>query len=340
MKIALVSSAVPMIFGGGRFIVEWLEEALLEHGHSVEKIYLPSTDDPETIFDQMIAFRLLDLSDTADQIITFRPPAHVVPHPNKVAWFIHHVRAYYDLWGTPYSPVTPTPYWETFRKRLMRADTAALSETRKLFTNSKVVSQRLKDFNGLESETLYPPVNKPERFRSDTYGDEIVCICRLEHHKRQHLMIEAMQYTRTPVKLRLCGAETPYTKALRRAAAKTKNVAIEARWISEGEKVERLSSCLAAVYFPIDEDSYGYPTLEAAHARKGIIVANDGGGVTEFVRDGVEGFVIDPDARVLAETFDRLWSDRRLAERLGEAAYVRVSELGIDWSTVVRKLIE
>lgn len=340
MKIALVSSAVPMIFGGGRFIVDWLEEALLEHGHSVEKVYLPSTDDPATLFDQMMAFRLLDLSDTADQVITFRPPAHVVPHPNKVAWFIHHVRVYYDLWGTPYSPVTPNPYWDTFRKRLICSDTAALSEARKLFTNSKVVGQRLQEFNGLKSETLYPPVHRPGRFRSDSYGDEIVCICRLEHHKRQHLLIEAMQHTRTPVKLRLCGAETPYTKTLHRAAAKSSNIEIEARWISEDEKVERLAPSLAVVYFPIDEDSYGYPTLEGAHARKGVIVASDGGGVTEFVRDGVEGFVIDPDPRVIADAFDRLWADRKLAARLGEAAHHRVCELGIDWATVIRKLVE
>ncbi|MFD1193911.1 glycosyltransferase family 4 protein [Seohaeicola saemankumensis] len=340
MKVALVSSAVPMVFGGYRFIVEWLEEALLEQGHSVEVVYLPSTDDPATLFDQMMAFRLLDLSDTADQVITFRPPAHVIPHPNKVAWFIHHARVYYDLWETPYSPVEPNPYWDTFRKRLIRADTAALSEARKLYTNSNVVGRRLQEFNGLSSETLYPPVHRPERFHSDTYGDEIVCICRLEHHKRQHLLIEAMKHTQTPVKLRLCGAETPYTKTLLKAAAKTKNVEIEARWISEEEKVERLASSLAAVYFPVDEDSYGYPTLEAAHARKGVIVASDGGGVTEFVRDGVEGYVIDPDPRVIADTFDRLWADRKLAERLGDAAHYRVSELGIDWTTVVRKLME
>ncbi len=339
MKIALISSAVPMIFGGGRFIVDWLEEALVEHGHSVEKVYLPAIDDPATLFDQMMAFRLLDLSDTADQIITFRPPAHVVPHPNKVAWFIHHIRVYYDLWETPYCPVTPNPYWDTFRKRLIRSDTETLSEARKLFTNSRVVSERLREFNGLASETLYPPVHRPERFRHDSYGDEIVCICRLEHHKRQHLLVEAMRHTRTPVKLRLCGAETPYTKTLRWAAAWSSNVEIEARWISEEEKVERLASSLATVYFPVDEDSYGYPTLESAHARKGVIVARDGGGVTEFVRDGIEGFVIDPVPRAIADTFDRLWADRKLAARLGEAAHHRVAEMGIDWATVVRKLV-
>ena len=45
MKIGLISSAVPLIFGGGRFIVDWTERKLTEHGHQVEVVYLPSTDD-------------------------------------------------------------------------------------------------------------------------------------------------------------------------------------------------------------------------------------------------------------------------------------------------------
>ena len=43
MKVALCSTFVPFVFGGARFIVEWLEEKLREHGHQVERIYLPFT---------------------------------------------------------------------------------------------------------------------------------------------------------------------------------------------------------------------------------------------------------------------------------------------------------
>ncbi len=44
MRICLVSSFVPFINGGGRFIVEWLEQKLREHGHEVERFYLPSEE--------------------------------------------------------------------------------------------------------------------------------------------------------------------------------------------------------------------------------------------------------------------------------------------------------
>jgi glycosyltransferase involved in cell wall biosynthesis len=341
VRIALVSSTAPFINGGYRFIVEWLAPFIREQGHEVEIVYLPFEGGPQSMFDEMLAYRLIDLSDSCEQIITFRPPAHLVPHPRKVCWFIHHLRPWYDLWDTAYRPVPDTLFWRAAREMLMHADRRGLSEAHRLFVNSRVVGRRLLEFNGLESELLYPPLHAPERFRHDGYGDEIVCICRFEPHKRQHLLIEAMRHVRTPVRLRLCGAPTPYLAELERRAAAigTGKIVIEGRWITEEEKVDRLAPALGVAYLPLDEDSYGYPTLEGAHAVKPVIVAEDGGGVTEFVRDGQEGFVVEPTPKAIAAAFDSLWSDRRLCARMGEAARARIGELGIDWRTVVAKLV-
>ncbi|GAA3324515.1 hypothetical protein GCM10020331_052690 [Ectobacillus funiculus] len=40
------------------------------------------------------------------------------------------------------------------------------------------------------------------------------------------------------------------------------------RWISEEEKVKFIANSLACIYIPFDEDSYGYPTLEAFSCQK------------------------------------------------------------------------
>src|SRR5688572_13629685 len=101
MRIILASSFVPFIHGGARFIVEWLETKLCERGHEVERFYLPFVDNSD-LLEQIAAYRLLDLSSHGDVLVAFRPPAHVLRHPNKVLWFIHHLRAFYDLAGTPY----------------------------------------------------------------------------------------------------------------------------------------------------------------------------------------------------------------------------------------------
>src|SRR6195952_916410 len=97
MKIALVSTFVPFIYGGARNIVEWLQAMLEKEGHQVERIYLPQIDAPDLLFQQMTAFRWIDLS-SADRVICFRPQAHLIQHPHKILWFIHHIRAFYDLW--------------------------------------------------------------------------------------------------------------------------------------------------------------------------------------------------------------------------------------------------
>ena len=344
MKIALVSTFVPFLYGGARNIVDWLEERLRDHGHQVERIYLPFVENPRSMFAQIDAFRRIDLSQSADLLIAFRPPSYVLPHPNKILWFIHHIRFFYDSWPDP----PPThPHFDMLtecRRRLREVDNVALREARNVFTNSRVVSQRLRDFNGIESETLYPPLHRPEQFRCEGYGDEVVFVSRMEPHKRQHLMIEAMRHVKTAVKLRLCGASsTPdYVNDLKRLADRhnlADRVVIEDRWISESEKASIIGRALACAYVPHDEDSYGYPSLEAACAQKAVLTTTDAGGVLELVEDGVNGPVTAPQPEAIAVGLDELYSDREATICMGQANDRRMHELGIDWDHVIARLL-
>lgn len=340
MKIALVSSLEPFVDGGARNIVNWLVGPLEAAGHQVETIWLPFVDTAAPL-DEMWAYRLIDLERSCDRIICFRPPAHLVPHSRKIVWFIHHLRIFYDLWGTPYSPLPQTPATEALRATVREIDEAGLREAAVVFANSHVMAERLKRFNDVTATVLFPPVHAPERFHAAGYGEEIVSVCRIEAHKRQLLLVEAMAKTRSQVRLRLCGRaqDQAYLEALRAAAGPAAGrVSIEARWISEEEKVAFLADALAQVYAPFDEDSYGYPTLEAAHAGKATVTTTDSGGVPEFVEDGRSGLIVAPRPEALARAFDALHADRALARRLGEGARARVAELGVDWADVVARL--
>jgi glycosyltransferase involved in cell wall biosynthesis len=344
MKIALCSSFVPFLNSGARHIVEWLEVMLVKEGHQVERVYLPEVDAPDLLFQQMAAFRWVDLS-SADRVICFRPQAHLISHPHKILWFIHHLRAFYDLWDDDqYRGFPDNPKHRGIRAALHEADTAAIREARHVFTNSQVVSDRLMEFNGIASEVLYPPVIDPERFHCRGYGDEIVCICRLEHHKRQHLLVEAMRYTRTPVRLRLCGLSSgpDYPRLLERLIADLDvgdKVILEERWISEEEKADYLADCLASAYLPKDEDSYGYPSIEASHASKAILSTSDSGGVLELVQDGVNGFITENTPQALAHAMDALYADKKLAAAMGRNALNRLEEINISWSHVLKRLL-
>ncbi len=338
MRFVLASTFVPFVNGGARFIVEWLEQKLLEHGHEVERFYLPFVETPDSLMTQVAALRLIDLSDAGDRLIAFRPPAHVLRHPHKILWFIHHIRAYYDLWDSEFGP-PPTPANRALQGALRQLDTTTLGEARQVFTNSQIVADRLRIYNGIAATPLYPPILDPSRFYPGPYGDEIVAVCRMEPHKRQHLLVEAMTHTRTPVRLRLCGraSSEAYAQTLRAAveAAPPNRVVLENRWVSELEKADRLAGALAVAYLPHDEDSYGYPSLEAAHAEKGVITTSDAGGVLELIQDGRNGFVCPPDPQAIAARFDELYLDRARARELGCANRDRVRDLRIDWDRVV-----
>ena len=344
MRLGLITSDMPFSPGGARLMAEWLQLKLQERGHDVASVTIPFTDETDFILPQMNAFRMIELDTSFDRVITLRPPAHLVRHRRKVVWFIHHLRVFYDLWDTAYRPFPDTLQSRALRDAIHVADTRALREAHKVFTNSRVVADRLQQFNGIVGDVLFPPIYAPGAFRAEDYGDEIVCVCRLERHKRQDLLIEAMRHTRTPVRLRLCGvgSSEEFANGLRAAVAEHglgARVTIENRWISEVEKADRLAGALACVYIPFDEDSYGYSTIEAAHAGRGTVTVSDSGGVPDFVIDNETGLVVCPQAQALAAAFDRLFADRTLARRLGEGAETQVAALGIDWDTVIGKLL-
>lgn len=343
MKIALVSTYIPFVYGGAQNIVEWLQKKLEEVGHQVELVYLPQLDEPDLLIRQMMAFRWVDIQ-AADRLISFRPEAHLVPHRNKILWFIHHVRNFYDLWDTPYRGFPDDAKHRAIRDALRHVDNVGFSEAKAIYTNSQVVSNRLKLYNKVDSEVLYPPIFEPERFYCAEFGEEIVCICRLEHHKRQHLLVEAMKYTRTPVRLSLlgvCGGDA-YLGELNRKISEyglSNRVELSNRWVTEEEKSYRLARCLSVAYLPLDEDSYGYPSLEASYSFKPILTTSDSGGVLELVQDGVNGYVVDPEPEALARAMDELFLSRANTIGMGRNAYERLAELNISWSHVLERLL-
>lgn len=344
MRIALCSSCSPFARGGDRNIVNWLHHKLLEAGHQVEKIVLPHVDAPDLLLRQMAAYRWVDVAHAADRLICFRPPAHLVPHPNKVVWFIHHVRAFYDLWDSPYRNFPADSKHLAIREILHRVDTAGLQEAKKLFANSQTVADRLRDFNGLDAKVLYPPLLHMGEYSQCSFDDEVVCLGRLENHKRQHMLIEAMRHTTTPVRLRLCGtgASVGYVNLLRDLISRwnlSHRVTFENRWITDEEKFKVLSHCLATAYVPFKEDSYGFASLEAAHAGKSVLTTTDSGGVLELVVDGLNGRVVEPDPQSIADALDYLYRNRSIAQSMGENAKARVSELNISWEHVLERLL-
>ncbi len=344
MKVLVASTTVPFVEGGSRIIVRDLVEALAVRGHEVDTIDVPTTSRWNEVLEETLAIRLLEVGEDADVLIATRPPSYVLRHPNKRLWFIHHHRAAYDLWGTPWQDFPQRPDGIAVRDTIHRYDAAYLAEARKIFTLSRTVAKRLRDFNGIDAGVLYPPLSHPELLYCEAPEDYVFYPGRITSHKRQMLAIEAACHLESDARIVVAGAPgepgdiAPLEQLIRERGLE-RRVTLIPRWISEEQKSELIARSLAVLYVPYDEDAIGYVTLEASQARKPIITCSDSGGSLELVADGENGLIVAPDARSVAGAIDRLRADPGWAAALGLRAHQLLAERGIGWDEVVEALL-
>ena len=342
MRIALCSPYVPFVRSGTRTVIAALQAVLREAGHQAETVYLPHVDTPQHAMQQMAAFRWLELQETAERIICFAPPAHVIRHQAKVLWFLH-------AWdqGRPGAPAErhDNEHQRGLSEAARRADSTALREARLIFTNSRRIAGDLKQRNDVDATLLHPPLHRPDRFQSRGFNDEVLCVTSVQPQKRQHLLVRALGHAKTPVRLRLCGAplSSSYADQLRAEIADAglqERIAFESEWISEVRKAELLADCLAAAHVPLAEDWHGYFALESSRAGKPMLTTRDAGGVLDLVEDGRNGIVAEPTPEALGAALDHLYQDRAETRRMGSEARLKVEELGNDWAAVVGALLQ
>ncbi len=346
MRILIATTQVPFVRGGAEILADGLQSALERAGHHVEIVRFPFKWYPaDAIPAQILAARLMDLSafsgTTIDRVIGLKFPAYLIPHPNKVLWILHQHRAAYDFWDSGHSDLLSMPRGRSVRDFVRHADTVYIPEAAGVFTISGNVSQRLKRFNGIDSEPIYHPPANADAFVGGKFGDYLLFPSRIDSIKRQWLVIDALAECRLPVKVVFVGAaDNLATMSELTAKTEKHGVCDRVQWagsLSEEAKLQVYADATAVIYPPIDED-YGYVTLEAMLAQKPLITCADSGGPLEFVRDRITGLIAEPSAQSLARAMDALWDDRGLAKALGMAARQDYADRRISWGLVVEKL--
>jgi glycosyltransferase involved in cell wall biosynthesis len=346
MNIIIATSQVPYIRGGAEILAEELQQALRAAGHRAEIVAIPfKWYPPERILDQMLACRLLDLTSASgepiDRVIGLKFPAYLVPHPHKTLWLAHQHRQAYELYDGPHSDLPHFPAGPAVRDTIRNVDVRLPGETRAIYTISGTVSQRLKDYCGVESLPLYHPPRQAERFHCGPDDGYLYFPSRLNELKRQWLVLEALVHTRRPVRVRFAGrADNPSYGTALKAKAEALGVADRVGWdgeVSEDQKITGYARCRGVVYPPVGED-LGYITLEAMLASKPVVTCRDAGGPLEFVRHEQDGLVAEPTPEGLAAALDGLWAEPERAAAWGRGGRRRYEELEINWPHVVRRL--
>lgn len=347
MRVLVLTNQVCFTHGGAEIHADSLVTALRAEGHQAELVSIPfKWYPPEKILDTLLACRLLDVSESngvpVDRVIGLRFPAYHIPHPNKVLWILHQHRTAFDLWGTKDCDISYYPQGREVREAIEKAERELLPEAHAIFANSNNVAQRLKKHCGIGSTPLYHPPRGAERFRTGTFGDYFFYPSRLCELKRQDLVLKALARTKKKVRVAFAGSpDNPaYLGKLQELASRL-HVDDRVEWlgrISDAEMIDRYAGCCGVIFPPVDED-YGYITLEAMLSGKPVITCTDSGGPLEFVTDGKTGLVTEPDADALAAAMDSLWQDRAFGNEAGASGRLLIDELGINWKTVISKLL-
>jgi glycosyltransferase involved in cell wall biosynthesis len=171
---------------------------------------------------------------------------------------------------------------------------------------------------------LYP-VKKCKELTSSPDSGEILYAGQLVRGKGVDLLIEAMKFAGLPRRLRVVGAgnDEGYIKSL-----------IDANGL--GGKVKMVGWCddMDGCYRDCDivavpsrwQEPFGMIGVEAfSHGR--AVVAFDVGGISEWLKDGVNGLLAPAgDTRQLAANIQTLLGDRKLRDRMGQNGYEMVKK--------------
>ena len=341
----VINNAAPFIRGGAEEFADELVRRLNKtRGVEAELLRIPFRWDPaECIIEQILLNRNLQLYGV-DRVIALKFPAYLIPHPSKILWLLHQFRQAYDLYDSGMSHLCDYESGKKITQLVRRADELCFKDCRALYTNSPITQARLRKYNGFESTVLYPPLINAEHFRGGDYGEYIFAGGRVGPGKRQHLLVEAMHYLKSSTKLIVAGPldDEAYGHRLRELAKKSNNADnIELRFgFHERHEIAKLvNGSLGCAYVPIDEDSLGYVTMEAFSAGKAVVTTSDAGGVLELVVDSETGFVTDPNPPMIAQTFDRLAGERKMAVKMGRAASALLDSKALSWEHAITRLL-
>lgn len=333
-KVAVIATASSSgEIGGAERFYFGLRDALCGAGVDATVVSVVSDESTfETIEESYLRFYDLDLS-AYDGVISTKAPGYVVRHPNHVCYLQHTMRVFYDMFESEFPH--PSEKLLSQRQLIHRLDTAALQRprTRNIFVIGHEVNNRLRDFNRLTGEVLYQ-ASTMTGFHSDGF-DYLFMPGRLHRWKRVDLVIEAVMRLPLDIQLLISGTGEDEDR-FRKLAGNDNRIHFLGR-VTDSELLDLYARALAVTFVPRRED-FGLVTLEAFHSCKPVITCVDSGEPTYLVRDGVNGYVCEPDPDPIAARIAQLHQDEALARRMGEAGKASIAH--ITWDRVATRLLE
>ncbi len=190
--------------------------------------------------------------------------------------------------------------------------------------------------NGVDTRAFGPGVRRAEaaRLRSELrIGRERLVVAFVGgdwEHKRLRLAIEALAHAPS---WDLVVAGRGHVQSYRELA-ESSGVAERVHWLGVVHDIQVVYELADAFLQPSSYETFSLVSFEAAASALPVL-ATPVNGVRELIRDGENGFLIEPDPGFVARRLELLAADRALAEGLGRAA--REAALGFRWEDMVSR---
>lgn len=344
MKVLVVNTMAPFVWGGAEELAVHFVRNLRIHGHEAELLRLPFQWEPfDNIPAEIARFKVMKLPNV-DRVISMKFPAYFIEAENHTTWLIHQYRQAYDLWGSEYGNLPPDCRGELVRDLIRSHDDEFFTRERRLFTISSEVSRRLKEYNGVDAPPLRAPINDPHLFVGGERGNYIVAPGRINAAKRQYLLVEAMRFLPASARLIVAGPPESQAEADRLHSIVAQHgledrVLLDMRFLDRSELADYVNHSAGVAYLPFQEDSYGYVTMEAFEAGKPVITTSDAGELLDIVIDERTGFVCEPDPEALADRMAKVLYNHRTASAMGAAGRDLWRSKDISWEAHINKLL-
>lgn len=343
MKILVVNNATPFIRGGAEELADHLVARLnATPGVQAELQRVPFAWEPrERLIEEILINQSFSWYNV-DRVIGLKFPAYLMPHPNKVLWLLHQFRQAYDLFEAGQSHLGDDEDGRIIRRAITTADDNCFRECRKIWCNSPITQARLRRFNKMQSQVLYPPLNDGELFTGGEAQNYIFAGGRVDPGKRQHLLVEAMALAGGDFGLVIAGplgdaGYGEHLKALIERNDLNDRVKLHFGFHPRQDIAQWVNGARACAYLPFDEDSVGYVTMEAFAAGKPMLTVNDSGGLLEIVNADT-GVVVEPVPEALAQGL-AVMADPARALTAGRAAQELWNAKGVTWDATIEKLL-
>jgi glycosyltransferase involved in cell wall biosynthesis len=341
VRVLIASSVSPFSARQEMYWAHAIEDKLRQQGTQVDMLMLPIIMDPLLLADQMLAYRLLEIENSCDLLITIGYPAFVLKHSRKRVCLFSLASHLHEWYNTEYG-ILSTPQYERIRHAVINAEKRCLEEAERILCASRTLTSRLQSVHKLKSTPML--MDHGLRFGENGglvqyEGFWLVCESTLEPFERIDLLLSALVASQKPWRLHLFipSASDVYYRALEQRIVRLdlrERIVITGELLSESS----LAAASACIALPFAASRIPDAIVRAIKYHVPLISTSDSGALLEVVQDKKNGLVVEPSAFGVAQAVDRLVHNSKLREQLSHANRRFVEKLS-DVDTVVKGLI-